>query len=174
MNAMDPPCVRRGWKSMKVRERLAFLAGELAMRAEKGIGLGRPERHVPRGDIVWWSLSAEPRTVPWARGQVRERLVGWSRAELSDSVELLVSELVTNAIVHGAGRIGLRLIRGSATLRCEVADDGRDLPFVREAEDTDESGRGLLLVSHLAARWGSHHTERGKIVWFEILLDQNA
>lgn len=168
MNAMDPPYVRRGWKNMKVRERLAFLAEELARRVEKGIERGRPERQLPRRDVFWWSLPAEPRTVPWARAQVRDLLACWSVPEHTDSMELLVSELVTNAVVHGAGRVGLRLVRGSAVLRCEVADDGEDLPFVREAEYTDESGRGLLLVSHLAARWGSHRTATGKIVWFEL------
>jgi two-component sensor histidine kinase len=78
----------------------------------------------------------------------------------------MVSELVTNALVHGAGAIGMRLIKGSALL-CEVYDDGHELPRLCHADATDESGRGLQLVSHFAERWGTNRTEHGKVVWFE-------
>lgn len=173
MNAMDPPNVRRGWMSMNVRERLAYLAGELTNRAEGGRQRGRPHRAVPLSDSVGWSLAPEPRIVPWARSQVRSRLVDWSLGGLTDSAELLVSELVTNAMLHGAGRVGLRLIlgrrSGQITFRCEVSDDGPELPYIREAEEADESGRGLLLVSRMADRWGSDLTETGKVVWFELV-----
>src|SRR5690606_24626581 len=125
---------------------------------------------IPKGDVaVWERLEPRPSTVPWVRAQVAGRLAGWGLASLADTVELLVSELVTNAFVHGAGTIGLRLIKGG-NLLCEVYDDGTDLPRLRTAEATDESGRGLQLVSHLAARWGAHRAGRGKVVWFEHSL----
>ncbi|TDB87435.1 SpoIIE family protein phosphatase [Actinomadura sp. 7K534] len=125
---------------------------------------------IPKDDVAAWErLDPRPSTVPWIRAQVAARLTDWGLGTLTDTVELLVSELVTNALVHGAGTIGLRLIKGG-TLLCEVYDDGADLPRLRHAEATDESGRGLQLVSHLAARWGTHRAEPGKVVWFEHLL----
>jgi anti-sigma regulatory factor (Ser/Thr protein kinase) len=124
---------------------------------------------IPAADVTSWNLSAEPSMVPKTRAMVRERLREWGLAEISDTVELLVSELVTNALVHGAGEIGLRLIRVS-TLLCEVRDDGSELPYLRSAGDNAESGRGLQLVSFLAERWGNRRTESGKVVWFEHSL----
>ncbi|MCW2941961.1 MAG: domain S-box protein [Actinomycetia bacterium] len=124
---------------------------------------------IPESDVASWGLESEARAVPYARAQTRETLRAWGLGELIEVVELLVSELVTNALKHGAGAIGLRLVRGSALL-CEVADDGHELPFVCDAEDTDESGRGMQLVSMLAERWGTHRAESGKVVWFEHLL----
>jgi anti-sigma regulatory factor (Ser/Thr protein kinase) len=125
---------------------------------------------LPKDDVAAWErLEPRPSTVPWVRAQVAARLADWGIGPLTDTVELLVSELVTNALVHGAGTIGLRLIKGG-TLLCEVYDDGADLPRLRHAEATDESGRGLQLVSHLTARWGTHRAEPGKVVWFEHLL----
>jgi anti-sigma regulatory factor (Ser/Thr protein kinase) len=124
---------------------------------------------IPAQDVTVWDLSAEPSMVPKIRAMVRERLREWGLAEISDPVELLVSELVTNALVHGAGEIELRLIRVS-TLLCEVRDDGSELPYLRSADDNAESGRGLQLVSFLAERWGNHRTESGKVVWFEHSL----
>jgi anti-sigma regulatory factor (Ser/Thr protein kinase) len=124
---------------------------------------------IPAQDVATWDLTAEPSMVPKMRAMVRERLREWELAEISDTVELLVSELVTNALVHGAGEIGLRLIRVS-TLLCEVRDDGSELPYLRSADDNAESGRGLQLVSFLAERWGNHRTENGKVVWFEHSL----
>jgi anti-sigma regulatory factor (Ser/Thr protein kinase) len=121
---------------------------------------------IPDHDVASWELAVEPRSVPWARAQIRERLGGWGLAELVETMELLVSELVTNALVHGAGTIWLRLIRGPMLL-CEVGDDGPELPYVCDAADTDESGRGLQLVSCLATAWGSYRTATGKVVWFE-------
>ncbi len=121
---------------------------------------------IPEHDVASWELAVEPCSVPWARGQVCARLAEWNLDELTDTVELLASELVTNALVHGAGTIWLRLIRGRMLL-CEVGDDGPELPYLCEADDTDESGRGLQLVSCLAAAWGSYRTETGKVVWFE-------
>ncbi|MER7543132.1 SpoIIE family protein phosphatase [Spirillospora sp. NPDC127506] len=124
---------------------------------------------IPGDEVVTWELEPEPASVPWIRAQVSSRLAGWGLSGLGDTAQVLVSELVTNALVHGAGSLGVRLIKGR-TLLCEVHDDGTDLPHLRHADATDESGRGLQLVHHLAERWGTHRTDTGKIVWVEQRL----
>lgn len=154
---------------MKARERRAVLVDELTRRTVRGADRGRIQRSIPRGDVVCWDLVPEPSAVPRARAQVRAQLRAWGVEKVSDPVELLACELVTNAIVHGAGRVGLRLARG-ATLLCEVGDDESAPPLLRDVNDTDESGRGLLLVSNLALRWGTRRTRDGKVVWFEHSL----
>ncbi|GCE01437.1 SpoIIE family protein phosphatase [Embleya hyalina] len=118
----------------------------------------------------WW-LPAEPAVVSRARELSRKTLTEWGLDPLVDITELLVSELVTNALRYGAGPIRLRLLRGRALL-CEVADAGTTLPRMREADDTDEGGRGLQLVNQLAERWGSRKSGHGKTVWFELPLPE--
>jgi PAS domain S-box-containing protein len=124
---------------------------------------------IPKDDVVSWTFDALPIRVRHSRELIREALATWGLAALSDTVELLVSELVTNAVRHGAGDIGLRLIRTDVLL-CEVRDDGYELPTLRRADVTAEDGRGLQLVTALAERWGTHRTPTGKVVWFEQSL----
>ncbi|MUN40762.1 SpoIIE family protein phosphatase [Actinomadura sp. NEAU-AAG5] len=128
---------------------------------------------IPGADVATWELKPEAGMVPLARARVAGRLADWRMEQITDNVQLLVSELVTNALVHGAGSIGLRLIKGR-TLLGEVHDDGQEMPQLCHAEATDESGRGLQLVSHLAERWGTHRTDQGKVVWFEHHLPRAA
>lgn len=116
-----------------------------------------------------WRLPREPRSVGRARELARAQLVAWDLEALVDTVELLVSELVTNALRYGEGEIRLRLLR-DRTLVCEVWDAGLVQPRRRRARDTDEGGRGLQLVGLLSAAWGSRRTPRGKTVWFELAL----
>ncbi|MFI2346801.1 SpoIIE family protein phosphatase [Streptomyces sp. NPDC019443] len=116
-----------------------------------------------------WRLPREPRSVGRARELARAQLVAWNLEALVDTVELLVSELVTNALRYGEGEIRLRLLR-DRTLVCEVWDSGLVQPRRRRARDTDEGGRGLQLVGLLSAAWGSRRTPRGKTVWFELAL----
>ncbi|MEU3919210.1 SpoIIE family protein phosphatase [Streptomyces sp. NPDC029004] len=116
-----------------------------------------------------WRLPREPRSVGRARELARAQLVTWDLEALVDTVELLVSELVTNALRYGEGEIRLRLLR-DRTLVCEVWDAGLVQPRRRRARDTDEGGRGLQLVGLLSAAWGSRRTPRGKTVWFELAL----
>ncbi|MEU4036992.1 SpoIIE family protein phosphatase [Streptomyces collinus] len=125
---------------------------------------GLPEESV--GD---WTLPREPRSVGRAREYARTQLVGWGLEPLVDTTELLVSELVTNALRYGEGEIRLRLLL-DRTLVCEVWDSGLVQPRRRRARDTDEGGRGLQLVGLLSAAWGSRRTPRGKTVWFELPL----
>ena len=85
------------------------------------------------------------------------------------ALELVISELVTNAIRYGEPPIQLRLIRGRAII-CEVSDGGSSAPHLRRARAFDEGGRGLLLVAQLAQRWGTRHRAVGKTIWAEIAL----
>ncbi|WP_445025889.1 ATP-binding protein [Streptomyces sp. SAS_270] len=105
-----------------------------------------------------------------ARAEVRRQLEGWGLSEQSDTVELLVSELVTNALLHTASRFRLTLTAAHGVLRCEVADSCRRSPRVFGTGVTEdrENGRGMFLVDALARRWGCHQDGSGKTVWFEL------
>lgn len=120
-----------------------------------------------------WTLPREPRSVGRARELARSQLMAWDLDDLVDTTELLVSELVTNALRYGEGEIRLRLLR-DRTLVCEVWDAGLVQPRRRRARDTDEGGRGLQLVGLLSAAWGARRTPRGKTVWFELALPTGA
>ncbi|BAU85812.1 serine phosphatase rsbU [Streptomyces laurentii] len=124
---------------------------------------------LPSEAVGDWRLPREPRSVGRARELARAQLTAWELEPLVDTVELLVSELVTNALRYGEGEIRLRLLR-ERTLVCEVWDAGLVQPRRRRAKDTDEGGRGLQLVGLLSAAWGSRRTPRGKTVWFELAL----
>ncbi|MFF1682981.1 SpoIIE family protein phosphatase [Streptomyces sp. NPDC058256] len=124
---------------------------------------------LPADSVGDWTLPREPRSVGRAREYARTQLVAWGLEPLVDTAELLVSELVTNALRYGEGEIRLRLLL-DRTLVCEVWDAGLVQPRRRRARDTDEGGRGLQLVGLLSAGWGSRRTPRGKTVWFELPL----
>ncbi|MDK1476585.1 SpoIIE family protein phosphatase [Streptomyces sp. 549] len=120
-------------------------------------------------DVAYWYLDPRAQTAGQARRLARRALARWDLEELSDSVELLVSEVVTNAVRYAERPITLRLLR-TDTLRCEVGDDVPQLPRLRQARVTDEGGRGLYLVNRLARRWGATRLSTGKVVWFELAL----
>ncbi|MEV7399206.1 SpoIIE family protein phosphatase [Streptomyces sp. NPDC091267] len=124
---------------------------------------------LPAEAVGDWQLPRELRSVGRARELARGQLLAWDLDDLVDTTELLVSELVTNALRYGEGEIRLRLLR-DRTLVCEVWDAGLVQPRRRRARDTDEGGRGLQLVGLLSAAWGSRRTPRGKTVWFELPL----
>ncbi|MFD5714492.1 SpoIIE family protein phosphatase [Streptomyces pharetrae] len=124
---------------------------------------------LPAESVGDWTLPREPRSVGRAREYARGQLLSWDLEPLVDTTELLVSELVTNALRYGEGEIRLRLLL-DRTLVCEVWDSGLVQPRRRRARDTDEGGRGLQLVGLLSAAWGSRRTHRGKTVWFELPL----
>ncbi|MGZ2358570.1 PAS domain-containing SpoIIE family protein phosphatase/ATP-binding protein [Streptomyces sp. 372A] len=124
---------------------------------------------LPTEAVGDWRLPREPRSVGRARELARGQLTSWGLDDLVDTTELLVSELVTNALRYGEGEIRLRLLR-DRTLVCEVWDAGLVQPRRRRARDTDEGGRGLQLVGLLSAAWGARRTPRGKTVWFELPL----
>ncbi|GAA5707868.1 hypothetical protein Save01_08741 [Streptomyces avermitilis] len=119
--------------------------------------------------VVTWDVDADPAEVARARAHVSEQLTTWGLEELDFTTELVVSELVTNAIRYGRPPIQLRLIH-DRTLMCEVADAGSTTPHLRRARVFDEGGRGLFLVAQLAEHWGTRHARRGKTVWAECAL----
>jgi serine phosphatase RsbU (regulator of sigma subunit)/anti-sigma regulatory factor (Ser/Thr protein kinase) len=118
-------------------------------------------------DVAYWYLDPEDAAPGRARRLARRALERWDMEDLSDSVELLVSEVVTNAVRYAERPVSLRLLR-TDVLRCEVGDDSPQLPRQRKARDTDEGGRGLFLVNRLARRWGATRLSSGKVVWFEL------
>ncbi|MET9502075.1 SpoIIE family protein phosphatase [Streptomyces sp. NPDC006622] len=121
-------------------------------------------------DVAEWTFPLEPAQVGRARAVVREQLRVWGLARLADPAELMVSEVVTNAVRHSHGRpVALRLVRGDALL-CEVDDDDHELPTLLSAGPGDEFGRGLSVVSALAREWGTSRNAVGKSVWFEVAL----
>lgn len=121
------------------------------------------------GQVRTWPLPADPEAVAGARRAAYEQVAAWGLDELAFTAELIVSELVTNAIRHGEPPIQLRLIRCD-TLVCEVSDGSSAAPHLRRARSYDESGRGLMLVAQVAERWGSRQTGSGKTIWTELPL----
>ncbi|MER6415910.1 SpoIIE family protein phosphatase [Streptomyces humidus] len=113
-----------------------------------------------------WQLPVDPAAVAGARRMACEQLAAWGLAELEFSTELIVSELVTNAIRYGTAPIELRLIHADVLI-CEVSDGTSTAPHLRRARVFDEGGRGLMLVAQVAERWGSRHTATGKTIWAE-------
>ncbi|WP_405966853.1 SpoIIE family protein phosphatase [Streptomyces sp. NBC_00015] len=126
-------------------------------------------RRLPAERVADWELPADPAAVAEARKTASRRLAEWGLAELSFTTELVVSELVTNAIRYATGPIRLRLIR-ERTLVCEVFDGSTTAPHLRHPRATDEGGRGLLLVSQVTQRWGTRFLPEGKIIWAEQSL----
>ncbi|MEV0637612.1 SpoIIE family protein phosphatase [Streptomyces sp. NPDC050619] len=119
--------------------------------------------------VADWDLPGDPAVVAEARKAAARQLTEWDLEELAFTTELVVSELVTNAIRHAAGPIRLRLIKERALI-CEVFDGGATAPHLRHPRTTDEGGRGLLLVSQFSQRWGTRFTPEGKIIWAEQSL----
>jgi serine phosphatase RsbU (regulator of sigma subunit)/anti-sigma regulatory factor (Ser/Thr protein kinase) len=126
-------------------------------------------RRIPADHIVSWTLPAELTSAKKARSLIRRPLKRWELAELVPVAELLVSELVTNAVRYAQGKIGLRLVLEGG-LVIEVLDDSAALPRLRHPDDSDERGRGLQVVSQLAQRWGARRAVSGKVVWCELPL----
>ncbi|MER6536557.1 SpoIIE family protein phosphatase [Streptomyces sp900105755] len=118
------------------------------------------------GNVVSWDVPADPAAVADVRAEAVRQVVAWGYDELATTTELIVSELVTNAIRYAEPPIRLRLLR-DARLTCEVADASSTAPRLRHARSTDEGGRGLFLVAQLAHRWGARYTGEGKIIWAE-------
>ncbi|MFK0117688.1 SpoIIE family protein phosphatase [Streptomyces sp. NPDC090994] len=121
--------------------------------------------------VATWNITPDPAQVAATRTSVMERLAAWGLAETAFVTELVVSELVTNAIRYGEPPIQLRLIRDHSLI-CEVSDASPTSPHLRRAHAYDEGGRGLLLVAQLTQRWGSRPTGGGKTIWAEQSLPQ--
>ncbi|MFD8813604.1 SpoIIE family protein phosphatase [Streptomyces sp. NPDC059627] len=144
--------------------------------------LGAPERRddaalllartraIPREDTASWTFPSDPAAVADAREAVRGQLGAWGLEDMAVTAELVVSELITNAIRYGQPPVGLRLIRHDV-LVYEVTDSSSTQPRLRRARTTDEGGRGLFLVAQLTTRWGCRYGQNGKTIWAEQSME---
>ncbi|MFD3452252.1 SpoIIE family protein phosphatase [Streptomyces sp. NPDC058691] len=130
-------------------------------------------RSLDTGRVASWDLASDPAVVGRAREMSTRQLDSWGLPGLAFTTELVVSELVTNAIRHASGPIRLRLILERALI-CEVSDASSTSPHLRHPRTLDEGGRGLFLISQFAQRWGTRYTGEGKIIWAEQFLDGQA
>jgi anti-sigma regulatory factor (Ser/Thr protein kinase) len=124
-------------------------------------------------------LAALPTAPACGRGHVRAVACEWGLADLSDIAELLVSELMTNAVqaserlrpradLTGVPVVRLWLISDQNSIVIHVWDGNSEMPIRRDAGPDADSGRGLLLVDALGADWGAYRKQDGKVVWVMI------
>ncbi|MCG6498030.1 SpoIIE family protein phosphatase/ATP-binding protein [Kitasatospora sp. A2-31] len=125
------------------------------------------------GRTAVWEVAKTPAAVGRARADATRQLTEWGLDEAVFVTELVLSELVTNAIRYATGPITMRLLY-DRTLICEVSDTSSTAPHLRYAVADDEGGRGLFLVARLAERWGVRYTPQGKIIWAEQFLEPGA
>ena len=130
-------------------------------------------RRLPADSYASWTLAPKLTSVREARSVLAEPMKRWDLEDLIPTTELLVSELVTNAVKYSRGEVTLRLVNEKA-LVCEVLDSSGALPRLRQANSDDESGRGLQVVRQLSQRWGARRTATGKVVWCEQPLPGSA
>ncbi|MFE3992915.1 SpoIIE family protein phosphatase [Streptomyces goshikiensis] len=127
-------------------------------------------RTLPADRVASWDVPADPAEVSGVRAAATRRLTDWGLEEQAFAAELMLSELVTNAVRYGTEPIQVRLIL-DRTLICEVSDGNSTAPHLRRAATTEEGGRGLFLVAQLAHAWGTRYTPHGKVIWAECALD---
>src|SRR6201982_2553577 len=130
-------------------------------------------RRLPEGRHASWALAPKLPAGREALSVLAEPMKRWDLEDLIPTTELLVSELVTNAVKYSRGEVTLRLVNEKA-LVCEVLDSSGALPRLRQANSEDESGRGLQVVRQLSRRWGARRTATGKVVWCEQPLPGSA
>jgi serine phosphatase RsbU (regulator of sigma subunit)/PAS domain-containing protein/anti-sigma regulatory factor (Ser/Thr protein kinase) len=126
-------------------------------------------RALASDQVEAWEVPSDPAAVADVRARTNGLLERWGLQDAAFTTELILSELVTNAIRHAAGPIRVRLLRDH-TLICEVTDASSTSPHLRHAAITDEGGRGLFLVAQLAERWGTRYLPTGKVIWAEQAL----
>ncbi|WP_189302072.1 SpoIIE family protein phosphatase [Streptomyces albospinus] len=152
----------------------AVLTALLPDRQRDDIALLVARTRVLRPDrIAHWDVPSDPAAVADARAAITGQLEVWGLEEAAFTTELVLSELITNAIRYATGPIHVRLLY-DRTLICEVSDTSSTSPHLRYAADEDEGGRGLFLVSQLTQNWGTRYTPEGKIIWAELSLEQSV
>ncbi|MFD9728551.1 SpoIIE family protein phosphatase [Streptomyces sp. NPDC059072] len=150
------------------------IAVVLLGREGEGLGRGTPLPHPsrPARRTMLTVAQAEPERIAGARQQIRELLHDWADEEQLDSAVLMVSEMVTNVLVHTDGDALLVAEAvgelGERRLRVEVADTSDELPHKRHPGEMASSGRGVLLMEMLADSWGVDPRGEGKTIWFEL------
>ncbi|MEU5217744.1 SpoIIE family protein phosphatase [Streptomyces sp. NPDC020807] len=128
-------------------------------------------RMLDRERIAEWDVERDPSAVSPVRNAAAAKLSDWGLEGLAFTAELVLSELITNAVRYGADPVRVRLLHDRATLICEVSDGSSTSPHLRHAAATDEGGRGLYLVARYAERWGTRYGRRGKTIWAELRVD---
>ncbi len=113
-------------------------------------------------------LESSARAPRRARREISELLARAGRTDLVDAAELIVDELVTDAVLHGSGPITFSATYTAGTLRVGIEDCSARPPVLRQPQDYGESGRGLLLVEGVAASWGNELRPGGKVIWLEL------
>jgi serine phosphatase RsbU (regulator of sigma subunit)/PAS domain-containing protein/anti-sigma regulatory factor (Ser/Thr protein kinase) len=126
-------------------------------------------RTLGAGRVAQWDVPFDPSEVGAVRSLTAKQLEEWGLEELAFTTELILSELLTNAIRYGAAPVRVRLVR-DRTLTCEVWDASSTAPHLRYAATMDEGGRGLFLVAQLSEVWGTRYTPEGKVIWAEQVL----
>lgn len=121
--------------------------------------------------VAEWDVPRDPAAVAPVRTECLRVMEEWGLDEMGFTTELVLSELLTNAVRYGSEPIHVRLVRDRSVI-CEVSDGSSTSPRLQHAATTDESGRGLFLVAQIAARWGTRYTPTGKVIWTEQPLDQ--
>ncbi|GLW56330.1 SpoIIE family protein phosphatase/ATP-binding protein [Kitasatospora phosalacinea] len=122
------------------------------------------------GRVAEWEVPSDPAAVGPVRNACARKLAEWGLDEVSFGSELILSELITNAVRYGKEPIKVRLLH-ARTLICEVSDGSSTAPHIRRAKETDEGGRGLFLVARYARHWGTRYSARGKTIWSSQALD---
>ncbi|MFG3345947.1 SpoIIE family protein phosphatase [Streptomyces sp. NPDC048018] len=122
---------------------------------------------IPPDRIAEWEVPSDPSAVSPVRSAAAARIAAWGLEEAGFTAELVLSELITNAIRYGRPPVRVRLVY-DRVLICEVSDGSSTSPHLRHATDTDEGGRGLFLVAQFAQRWGTRYARRGKTIWAEL------
>jgi anti-sigma regulatory factor (Ser/Thr protein kinase) len=130
-------------------------------------------RRLSPAQVAEWDVRRDPAEVAPVRAACVRRLAEWGLGQIAFATELVLSELITNAIRYGTEPITVRLLR-DRTLICEVSDGSSTSPRMRRAKVTDEGGRGLFLVAQFAERWGTRYTATGKVIWTELSLHDGA
>ncbi|KMS73405.1 histidine kinase [Streptomyces viridochromogenes] len=130
-------------------------------------------RLLPPSRVAEWDVPSDPAAVAPVRAECGARLRAWGLEEIGFATELILSELITNAIRHGRPPVKVRLLHDRGLI-CEVSDASSTSPHLRRAATTDEGGRGLYLVAQFAQRWGTRYTPRGKVIWSEQLPHDNS
>ncbi|MEV6739708.1 SpoIIE family protein phosphatase [Streptomyces sp. NPDC051104] len=145
----------------------AVLESELPDRPSDDIALIVARTRALAADrVAEWPVPTDPAAVGEVRASVTRQLARWGLEELTFTTELILSELVTNAIRYGGAPVRVRMLY-DRSLICEVFDGSTTSPHLRYAAMTDEGGRGLFLVAQLTERWGTRYTPRGKVIWAE-------
>jgi anti-sigma regulatory factor (Ser/Thr protein kinase) len=124
-----------------------------------------PIRDDDEGEACW-DLPGVPESVGRARRLVRETLNAWGLSELADDMTVVISEVVTNVVVHAKTSMALSLHRQGRSVRGEVADGSTSWPTPLLAGPEKEHGRGLAIVAAYCERWGVKPETDGKTVWF--------